>query len=112
MMMPSNNLAEMKDEVEKGFLFLATLRHGGDLYVMLQPVLDNLLARVMQEEIQQQTLVEAVPVKNLIRDGAPTSKDHELIVISVHKALCEEKFICIVEKPSSVPGFAAPIRGI
>ena len=110
-MMPAENLAEMKNEVEKGFQFLATLRHGGDVYAILKPIFDNLQAKVLEEDIQQRTLADAESVKLLVRNGAPTSEDHEFIVISVHKAMCAEKFICIVEKPSSVPGFAAPIRG-
>ena len=110
-MMPAKNLAEMKNEVEKGLQFLSTLRHGGELYAILKPALDNLKAKVLQDEIQQRTVDDVASVTLLVRNGVPTSEDHERMVISVHKAMCAEKFTCVVEKPSSVPGFAAPIRG-
>jgi hypothetical protein len=33
--------------------------------------------------------------------------------INTHiQAMCQELFICVVEKPSTVPGFAATVRGI
>ena len=101
----------MKDEVERCYQFLSTLRQGGSVHATLQPVFDNLRAQVLQREEHQQALLGTSSALPSTQDNGISSKDHQAVVIAAHKAMCQESFICIIEKASTVPGFAAALKG-
>jgi hypothetical protein len=101
------------EEVERAFQFLSTLRESGPVHSTLRPVLEKLRFQMEAEELQQRSTAVGVTVIGMSENGnGLTPKNNDTIVTAVHKAMCNEGFICIVEKPSSVPGFAAPVRGI
>eukprot|EP00596_Hydrurales_sp_CCMP1899_P004346 CAMPEP_0119035086 /NCGR_PEP_ID=MMETSP1177-20130426/2057_1 /TAXON_ID=2985 /ORGANISM="Ochromonas sp, Strain CCMP1899" /LENGTH=236 /DNA_ID=CAMNT_0006992987 /DNA_START=134 /DNA_END=840 /DNA_ORIENTATION=+ len=104
--MSSDNLTDTKNEIKKGLQFLTTLNQNGPVYAMLRPVLDDLKLQIEQSELAQASTA-AVTLRT---DGTPTRGDYDTIVASIHKAMCQESFICVVEKPSTVPGFAATVR--
>lgn len=105
--MSKNEQIETNSEIERGFQFLATLSRGGKVYSLLLPILSDLKVQSEREKLLQDASTGA-------KSSAPMEDEncHKSIVLLIHKAMCEEKFICIIEKASSVPGFAAPIRGI
>ena len=101
----------MKDEVERCYQFLSTLRQGGTVHAALQPVFDNLRAQVLQQEEHQQALLGTSSALPSAQENGISPKDHQAVVIAAHKAMCQESFICIIEKASTVPGFAAALKG-
>ena len=101
----------MKEEVDKCYQFLSTLRQGGTVHAALQPVFDNLRAQVLQQEEHQQALLGTSSALPSAQENGISSKDHQAVVIAAHKAMCQESFICIIEKASTVPGFAAALKG-
>lgn len=98
---------KLKEEIERGFQFLTTLDQNGEVYKAIFTLLSDLRNKAGKDD---QPLMKSGVTDTGI-DGNPTRQDHETILIAIHKAMCEEKFICIYEKPSSVPGFSAPIKG-
>ena len=104
--MSTSEQAETSSEIERGFQFLATLSRGGKVYSLLLPILSDLKVQSEREKLQQDASTRS-------KSTLPVEEEncHKSIVLLIHKAMCEEKFVCIVEKASSVPGFAAPIRG-
>ena len=76
------------------------------MYNLLLPILSDLKVQSERDKIQQDASTGAtssIPMED--------ENCHKSMVLLIHKAMCEEKFVCINEKASSVPGFAAPIRG-
>lgn len=104
----SKNLTETRSEVERGFQFLVTLQKNGHLYKKLQPILQELESFIEKEEKNESS---ANTTDTVMTDNQSVQNTHESIVKATHKAMYEEGFICIVEKPSTVPGFAASLRG-
>ena len=84
MIIPIEEFVAMKDEVEKCFQFLSTLRQGGEVYVTLLPVLDNLRAQVMQEEENQKVEFSTSSTDSSTVSNVLSSKDHEAVVIAAH----------------------------
>lgn len=104
--MSKSEQAVTDSEIERGFQFLATLSRGGKVYSLLLPILSDLKVQSEREKIQQDASTGATSSTPMEEENC-----HKSMVLLIHKAMCEEKFICIIEKESSVPGFAAPIRG-
>lgn len=96
------------EEIARGFQFLASLDQNGEVYKAMLPVLSGLRRGAEKED----STATKAGVVDSGTDGNPTRQDHETMLIAIHKAMCEEKFICIYEKPSAVPDFAAPVKGI
>ena len=108
--MPDEKLEQVKDEIQRGLLFLSTISETGTVHSALFPILDRLREQFQAGDRVQPVAPDTVPVENMSSDIL-TTQDHETIIIAIHKAMCEEAFICIYEKPNSVPGFAAAVRG-
>lgn len=99
---------KLKEDIDRGFQFLTTLDQNGEVYKAIFPLLS---AMRHQAEKDGRTETKSGSA-DTCTTGNPTRQDHETIFIAIHKAICEEKFLCIYEKPSSVPGFSAPVKGI
>lgn len=106
--MSKNQPLKVKEEIDRGFQFLTTLDQNGEVYRAIFPLLSDLRHQAVKHDQLQMKSGLTDPCT----DGNPTRQDHETILIAIHKAMCEEKFICVYEKPSSVPGFSAPVKGI
>ena len=106
--MPTENSEQVKDEIQRGLLFLSTISQNGTVYSAIFPVLNKLQNQLETENRMQTAATDTAHAKN---DHHPCSQDYESIIIAIHKTMCEEKFICIYEKPNSVPGFAPAVRG-
>jgi hypothetical protein len=104
--MSKSEQAVTDSEIERGFQFLATLCRGGKVFSLLLPILSDLKVQSEREKIQQDASAGATSSIPMEEENC-----HKSMVLLIHKAMCEEKFVCIIEKASSVPGFAAPIRG-
>jgi hypothetical protein len=105
--MSKNEPLKLKEEIDRGFQFLTTLDQNGEVYKAVFPLLSDLKHQTGKDDRPQ----TKSGVTDACTDGNPTRQDHETIFIAIHKAMCEEKFICIYEKSSSVPGFSAPVKG-
>ena len=99
--------AASKREIEQGFAFLRTLNSKGPLAQALKPLLDDLQKKI------------GSPKEGTSSSSTTTAGDASMggsaqgvqgIVLMLHQAMVDEGFICIVEKPSSVPGFAGTVR--
>lgn len=93
-------MAETAKEIEQGLAFLRACNPRGPVYAALRPVLDD-LQRAHASSSSTSSSAPAVTTALSAVEG---------IVVALHKAMVEEGFVCIVEKPSSVPGFAGTIR--
>ena len=108
--MPGENSEQVKDEIQRGLLFLSTVSETGTVYSALFPILDRLREQFQSGDHVKTVAPETAPAE-IVNDDILTTQDYETIIIAIHKAMCEEAFICIYEKPNSTPGFAAAIRG-
>ena len=108
--MSDEKLEQVKDEIQRGLLFLSTISETGTVHSALFPIL-NRLREQYQAGDRGQTVAPGTVTAETMSSDVLTTQNYEMIIIAVHKAMCEEAFICIYEKPNSVPGFAAAVRG-
>jgi hypothetical protein len=98
----------MSDETEdlrRLVAFVSSLDERGAVYAALKPVVEKLRMESRFEEKKTSDLKEGDVRSN---EGA---KKPSLLFVALHKSMLAHGFICVIEAASTVPGFAAPIRG-
>jgi hypothetical protein len=99
-------MSETTKEIEQGLAFLRACNPRGPVYAALKPVLEDLQRTHAASSSSSSSSASASA--SSASSASPSAI--EGIVVALHKAMCDDGFVGIVEKPSSVPGFAGTIR--
>jgi hypothetical protein len=90
-------------ELELFLSFIKVLRPGGIVASTLRPIAEEL-----QKTLSKSAIPTTLTSSYKETDG---SQVPALLFVALHKFMLTYGFICVIESPSTVPGFAAPIRG-
>ena len=98
-------MSDDTEDLRRLVAFVSSLDEKGAVYAALKPIVEKLRTESRSDVRKTSDLKKGDELSN---EGA---KKPSLLFVALHKSMLAHGFICVIEAASTVPGFAAPIRG-